>query len=57
VTTGPYAYQPGTLKIDLREQRREMRLRFESNTQNGNYQMGKVLLLAEAGDERATGNP
>jgi len=57
VTTGPYAYQPGTLKIDLREQRREMRLRFESNTQNGNYQMGKVLLLAEAGDERSTGNP
>ena len=57
VTTGPYAYEPGTLKIDLREQRREMRLRFESNTQNGNYQMGKVLLLAEAGDERSTGSP
>ena len=57
VTTGPYTYQPGTLKIDLREQRREMRLRFESNVSGGDYQLGKVLMLVEAGDERSTANP
>jgi len=41
----------------MREQRREMRIRFESNTYGGNYQMGKVLLSCEIGDERSTGNP
>lgn len=57
VTTGPYTFTDQTLKIDLREQRREMRLRFESNTQNGDYQVGKILLSVDAGDERSTGNP
>jgi hypothetical protein len=57
VTTGPYTYQPNTLKIDMREQRREMRLRFESNTTGGDYQLGKVLMLVEAGDERSTASP
>ena len=57
VTTGPYTFDPSTLKIDLREQRREMRLRFESNTFGGNYQTGKVLLSCDIGDERSTGNP
>jgi hypothetical protein len=41
----------------MREQRRELRLRFESNTENGNYQMGKVLISVESGDVRGTGNP
>jgi len=53
----PYTFSPGTLKIDMREQRREMRLRFESNVYNGNYQMGKVLLSLTTGDVRGTGNP
>jgi hypothetical protein len=53
----PYTFDPTTLKIDLREQRREMRLRFESNTQNGNYQMGRILLSVDQGDQRGTGNP
>lgn len=53
----PYTFQPGTLKIDMREQRREMRLRFESNTFNGSYQTGKVLLSLTTGDTRGTGNP
>lgn len=57
VTTGPYVFTPQTLKIDLREQRRELRLRFESNTYNGDYYMGRVLISAEMGDERSTGNP
>jgi hypothetical protein len=57
VTTGPYTFSPTTLKIDMREQRREMRLRFESNTFGGNYQTGKILLSCDIGDERSTGNP
>jgi hypothetical protein len=55
--SSPYNYSPGTLKIDMREQRREMRLRFESNTYNGTYQMGKLLLSMTTGDVRGTGNP
>ena len=53
----PYDFDPTTLKVDMREQRREMRLRFQSNVVNGNYQMGRVLLSAEIGDVRSTGNP
>jgi hypothetical protein len=41
----------------MREQRRELRLKFESNTYNGDYYMGKILISAEMGDERSTGNP
>jgi hypothetical protein len=41
----------------MREQRREMRLNFASNTVGGNYQLGNVLLSADIGDERGTGNP
>ena len=55
--SSPYNFTPGTLKIDMREQRREMRLRFESNTYNGTYQMGKNLLSVTTGDVRGTGNP
>lgn len=53
----PYTFDPDTLKVDMRQQRREMRLRFQSNIVNGNYQMGRVLLSAEIGDVRSTGNP
>ena len=53
----PYVFAPDTLKIDLREQRREMRLKFESNTVRGDYEMGQILLSADFGDERGTGNP
>ena len=57
VTSDAYVFGPNTLKIDMREQRRELRLKFESNTYNGNYYMGRVLLSADFGDERSTGNP
>jgi hypothetical protein len=57
VTSDAYVFNSTTLKIDMREQRRELRLKFESNTYNGNYYMGRVLLSAEMGDERSTGNP
>jgi hypothetical protein len=57
VPSDPYTFQPDTLKIDMREQRREMRLRFGSNVAGGNYEMGNVLISADLGDERGTGNP
>lgn len=57
ITSNPYNFDPTTLKVDMREQRREMRLRFTSNTTGGNYFMGKVLLSLDVGDSRSTGNP
>jgi hypothetical protein len=57
VESDAFPFSPGTLKVDMREQRREMRLRFESNTYNGDYQAGKVLLSLTTGDVRSTGNP
>jgi hypothetical protein len=54
VTSDPYYFEPDTGKIDLREQRREIRLIFTSNVQGGNYQLGKVLLNADIGDVRPT---
>lgn len=53
----PYTFAPDTLKVDMKEQRREMRLRFRSNTQNGDFFMGRVLLSLDTGDVRGTGNP
>jgi len=57
VESDPYTFSPTTLKVDMREQRREMRLRFESNTFNGDYQTGRVILSVTTGDVRSTGNP
>ena len=57
VDSAPYVFTPTTLKIDMREQRREMRLRFESNTAGGTYQTGRILLSLTTGDVRGTGNP
>jgi hypothetical protein len=53
----PYPFDPTTLKIDMKEQRREMRLRFTSNTQNGDYFMGRVVLSIDTGDVRGNGSP
>ena len=55
VESDPFVFTPTTGKVDMREQRREIRLRFTSNTQGGNYQMGKVLLDATIGDVRPYG--
>lgn len=52
VTTGPYPFDPDTGKVDLREQRRELRLIFVSDVQDGNYQLGRILLSADVGDVR-----
>jgi len=52
VTTGPYPFDPDTGKVDMREQRRELRLKFVSNVAGGNYQVGKIILDADLGDVR-----
>jgi hypothetical protein len=51
----PYFFEPGTGKIDMREQRRELRLKFTSDVAGGDYQLGKALLSAEIGDVRPYG--
>lgn len=49
----PFTFSQNTGKIDLREQRRQIRLRFTSNTLNGNFEMGRVILHTEPGDVRS----
>ena len=48
----PYVFDPNTNKIDMKEQRRELRLKFESNIVGGTYQTGRVILNADFGDVR-----
>ena len=50
--SGPYFFNPDTGKIDLRVEHRLIQLKFESNTLDGNYEMGKLVITAEYGDER-----
>jgi hypothetical protein len=51
-TSAEFIFGPDTGKIDLRIENRESRLRFVSNVVDGNYEMGRVLVTAEFGDER-----
>lgn len=50
--SGPFYFSPETGKIDMRVEHRLVQLKFESNTINGNYEMGKLVITAEFGDER-----
>lgn len=52
-TSEVFTFGKTTGKIDLREQRREIRLRFTSNDQNGHYDTGKVILHLDVGDVRS----
>jgi hypothetical protein len=52
VTSSAYTFTPTTGKVDMREQRRELRLKFVSNVTGGNYQVGKIILDADTGDVR-----
>jgi hypothetical protein len=52
VTSAAYTFTPSTGKVDMREQRRELRLKFVSNVAGGDYQVGKILLDADFGDVR-----
>lgn len=54
--SSPYTFGPNTGKIDMREQRRELRLRFTSDVAGGDYQLGRVILNAEIGDVRPYGS-
>jgi hypothetical protein len=47
-----YVFDANTNKIDMKEQRRELRLRFVSNVVGGTYQTGRILLNADIGDVR-----
>jgi hypothetical protein len=50
--SGPFYFDPDTGKIDMRVEHREVRLKFESDTIDGNYEMGRLLITSEYGDER-----
>jgi hypothetical protein len=52
VESTEYGFGPDTGKVDMREQRRELRVRFRSNVAGGDYQLGKVILSATIGDVR-----
>ena len=47
-----YEFGPNTNKVDMREQRRELRLKFVSNVQGGDYQLGRLMLNVDFGDVR-----
>jgi hypothetical protein len=36
----------------MKEQRRELRVKFVSNVQGGNYQVGRILIDGDYGDVR-----
>ncbi len=47
-----YEFSSDTGKIDLKEQRRQMTLKFESNVAGGDYQLGQTLMHIQMGDGR-----
>lgn len=51
-TSTAYVFDASTGKIDMKEQRRELRLKFVSNVAGGDYQLGKVIITADLGDVR-----
>lgn len=53
VYSDPYYFESTTPKIDMREQRREIRLKFTSNQIGGHYEMGRIILHTELGDVRS----
>jgi hypothetical protein len=52
IISSPYPFDPNTNKIDMREQGRELRLRFVSNVTGGDYQVGRVIVNVDFGDVR-----
>lgn len=48
----PYYFDSDTQKIDMKEQRRQMKLKFISNVAGGDYQLGQPLISASVGDGR-----
>ena len=52
VVSGPFTFDENTEKIDLRLEYRQLSLKFETNDIDGNYEMGRILITCELGDER-----
>jgi hypothetical protein len=52
VNSPVFTFTSDTGKVDLRIENRETRLKFGTNVAGGSYQMGRVLITAELGDER-----
>lgn len=50
---GPFVFNTDTEKVDLRIQRRHLKLKFKSNQVDGNYEVGKIILWIEPGDLRS----
>ena len=51
-----FSFSPGTGKIDVRNvEFRVLRMRFESDTPGGNYEMGRLLLTLNYGSKRPNG--
>ena len=47
-----FTFSPDDGKVDLRIENRESKIKFTSNVVNGNFEMGRILVTAEFGDER-----
>lgn len=47
-----FTFGPNDGKVDLRIENRESQIKFESNTVGGHFEMGRILVTAEYGDER-----
>lgn len=52
LTGATYTFDSSTTKIDIKEQYRQMRLRFESNAAGGYYQLGQSVMTLGVGDGR-----
>lgn len=48
-----FTFGPEDGKIDMREQRRQIRLIFGSNVIDGDFRMGRTIIHAEPGDKRS----
>lgn len=53
VVSTDYSFTPSTGKVDTREQRRQIRLEFESNELDGDFEMGRTIIHTERGDTRS----
>lgn len=50
-SSDPFPFTPDNTHVSIRQQRRELRLRFESNIQGGYFEAGKILLHIAPGDQ------
>ena len=53
ISSNSYTFPTTDGKIDTRDQLRQIRLKFTSNEAGGHYEMGRILLNIETGDNRS----